>query len=284
MSRRNTAPAQRLSPYEDVNRFVASFVNEAGRVLKSHLTGMYLTGSLSYGDFNCESSDIDITVIVDKQVSADELKELRRLHLRMEDKFPKWARRLECTYTPVGMLASVEPPKEPRPWYWGGEGRLFEAAQYGNEWIINNYLLYEHGIRLRGPEFRELMPAVSTEEVRKACIRDLFTEWEPKRNETAWFENSHYASYFVLNLCRILYTVMGNGAASKSTAAGWVIQKYGDRWGDLIGTALGWHYGVELDLREPDVRFLDFVIEQVAGTELYAQMRDEVRTLRGAAR
>ncbi len=280
--RSGSATAASPSPYPDVNALVAFFVEEVSRILVENVVGVYLTGSLSYGDFNYERSDVDITVMVNRPVSADELEALRRCHLRMKVQFPKWASRLECTYTPVGMLSSLQPPKEPRPWYWGGEGRLYDAAQYGNEWITNNYLLYEYGIALRGPEFRQLMGPPSIEEVQKACIRDLFTEWEPKRTEAAWFQNGHYASYFVLNLCRILYTVIRKKVGSKKDAAAWVIRRYSEPWRGLVEAAQAWRYGTELELREPALRFLDFVIQEVSTTRIYCTMQYEIEARRAA--
>lgn len=248
--------------------------------MDENLVGIYLTGSLSYGAFKYESSDIDLMVIVRRTVSRGELEAIRKLHGRMEAGFTKWARRLECTYTPVSMLTSVMPPREPRPWYWGGAGLLYEEAQYGNEWIINNYLLYQHGVTLYGPDFKALMGPVDIAEVQKACIRDLFREWEPKANDPEWFQNSHYAAYFILNLCRILYTVMRKDAGSKPTAAAWARSQYGGRWNALILTAEDWHYGVELDLRKQAVEFLYFVIDEVSKTPLYGTLSEEIRKLR----
>ncbi|HEX8992469.1 MAG TPA: aminoglycoside adenylyltransferase domain-containing protein, partial [Anaerolineales bacterium] len=198
-----------------------------------------------------------------------------RLHVQMADRFGKWARRLECSYTPAAMLSSVAPPKEPRP-YWGGEGTFYEAARYGNEWIINNYLLYQYGIALHGPEFRELTGPVQVEEVQKACIRDLFQEWEPKANDPGWFQNSHFASYFVLNLCRILHTVMSKDVSPKKTAAAWTKARYGEPWRSLIETAEDWRYGTELNIFDPAIAFLNFVVDEVSKTGLYRGLADEI--------
>lgn len=256
------------TPYLEVNELLQFYVQQIESRLGEHLEGLYLTGSLSYGAFNEETSDIDIVVIVQEPLSQRDIESVRGLHLQMMDQFGEWARRLECSYTPIAMLSSVVPPKEPRP-YWGNEGTFYEAALYGNEWIINNYFLYQCGIALYGPEFRELTGPVQVEEVQKACIRDLFQEWEPKANDENWFKNSHYASYFVLNLCRILYTVMSRDVGSKKTAAAWTKARYGGAWRSLIETAEGWRYGTELDIYNPAITFLNFVIGEVSTTALY---------------
>jgi hypothetical protein len=267
---------RKLTQHQDINSILAFFVDGAITLFKENLTGIYLTGSLSYQAFNYSSSDIDITVILQNPVLLKELGAIKFFHVQMEEKFNKWARRLECSYTPVEMLPSILPPKMPRPWYWGGDRILYAEAPYGNEWIINNYLLYHHAISLVGPEFKELLNPIDIEEVQKACIRDLFTEWEPKKTDPDWLKDSHHESYLVLNLCRILYTVMCKSAGSKKTAALWVLNTYGDPCSGVIKAALDWSYGVKLNLHGNVIGFIDFVISQVSKTTLYKELADEI--------
>jgi predicted nucleotidyltransferase len=225
-----------LTPYPEINEILLSIVGEITGILFDNLCGVYLTGSLSYGDFNENSSDIDITVILNNPASPEELRRIKEFHIQLEKDFEKWVKRLECTYIPSEMLANILPPTEPRPWYCGFESFLYEKAPFGNEWIINNYLLYMYAIPLFGPDFKELTGPIKIEEVQKACIRDLFVEWKPKINNFAYL-NSHYQSYLVLNLCRILYTVLHKATGSKKTSAEWVKQELDPQWKDLIEKA-----------------------------------------------
>lgn len=266
------------TPYDDVNQLIAIFAEGARALLRGNLRGVYLTGSLSYGAFDYGSSDIDLTVMVRRAVCPEELAAIRQLIAQIDERCPVWAKRWECTFTRVAMLSSILPPPQPRPWYWGGDGVFYEDAPYGNEWIINNYLLYHHAIALSGPEFRELMEPVDPVEVQRACIRDLFTEWEPVRRSRRRIGDSLHQTHFILNLCRILCSVQGEPCGSKQTAAAWATQRY-PQWGELIRTADEWQYGAELDLQENAVAFLEFVIGEVSGTDLYARMADEVAAI-----
>ena len=263
-----------LTPFEDVNALLHYFVDEAIPIFAANLVGVYLTGSLSYDAFNYETSDIDLTVILKTPISASELAAIKQLHKQMESQFEKWSKRLECSYTPLEMLLSLLPPEKPRPWYWGGDGILYEEAPYGNEWIINKYLLWHHAIPLAGADFQSLTDAVDIAEVQKACVRDLFTEWEPKRRDPSWFRNdSHYEAYFILNLCRILFTVMRGAAGSKRVAAAWVKLRYGPPWADTVSLAEAWRYGMDLNLRATALAFLDFVIGEISKTELVQRLK-----------
>ena len=272
-----------VTSHEDVDQILAFFTKETQGIFGTGLTGIYLTGSLSYNAFNYGSSDIDVTVILERPVTSVELTALRVLHTTLVQCFGKWARRFECSYTPIGMLPGILPPGS-RPWYWGGDDILYAEAPYGNEWIINNYLLYHHAIPLAGPEFKQLMEPVDMAEVQKACVRDLFTEWEPKRTDRKWFRDRHYESYFVLNLCRILYTVIRGDAGSKQTAAAWVQGNFPEPWPGLVAAAARLEHGGASYLQDNAIGFLDFVIETVRTTQLGGKMAGEIEAIRRRAR
>jgi hypothetical protein len=259
-----------ITPYQDVNTVLLSLAQGIESIWGGNLLGLYLSGSLSYGDFNPGSSDIDLVAILKIPASPKELKLIQELHINEGQKYPKWAKRIECSYTPIAMLSSILPPEAPRPYY--GEGVFYPEALYGNEWIINLYLLYEHGIALIGPEFKALIAPIDIVSVQKACIRDLFQEWEPKITDLTWLNNSHYQSYIVLNLCRILYTVMCNSTGSKKAAASWVKGEYSE-WVILIQAAEDWQYGKEMNRPAEAREFIRFVIDKVVATELYRQMK-----------
>lgn len=269
---KDTSKIRNVTQYHDINDFLNILVQEIMNNLVENVVGVYLTGSLSYGAFNPNSSDIDLVTILRTSASSNEVELIGKLHLKMEQSHEKLAKILECSYTPLAMLPSILPPLEPRPWYFGYQGILFDKAPYGNEWIINQYLLYEHGISLAGPDYKDLIDPVDIVEVQKACIRDLFKEWEPKITDKEYLNNSHYQSYIILNLCRILYTVMCKSAGSKKVSASWVKHEYGSQWNNLIQTAENWQYGAEMNMQEQTIQFIMFVINQISRSPLYNQM------------
>lgn len=243
----------------DINQVVTYLTQGISEILNENLIGIYLFGSLTYGGFNDESSDIDLVAILKNPASEVEIEKLKGLHKQVENKYPKWSKRIESSYTSQQMLLSIMPPGS-RPYY--GEGVFYVDAPYGNEWIINLYLLYNHGVAVLGPEFSVLVQPIKIEDVQQACVRDLFKEWEPKLREPEWLDNPHYQSYLVMNLCRILNTVMNGTALSKEKSANWVKQEYTE-WKELIQTAEGWHYGVVMKQKEQTLEFLKFVIQKV---------------------
>jgi hypothetical protein len=260
-----TDEMQRLTPYQDVNDVIVFFSEHLKNCLGNNLLGFYLTGSLSYGNFLLGRSDLDFQAVVNTPLSQRELESVKQLHADMEKRYRQWAKRIECSYLPVALLHEILPPKSPRPWW--GHGIFYPEAPYGNEWIINQYQLYNHGLALWGPDFKSLVKPIDIKEVQKACVRDLFQEWEPKITDSKSLEDSHFQSYLVLNLCRILNTVMRGSVAAKDISAAYVKTAY-PQWKDLIETAENWHYGIPMTENESTIEFIKFAIGEVNAKHL----------------
>jgi len=251
---------KKITPYQDINDVIVLFLEELKKYLGDNLMGLYLTGSLSYGDFVRERSDIDFEAIVKNPLSSEELELVKALHIKIENKYKEWAERIECSYLPVNLLPEIMPPKIPRPWW--GSGVFYPEALYGNEWIINQYQLYNFGITLFGPDYKIISKPIDIKEVQKACVGDLFQEWELKIRDSKWLENSHYQSYLVLNLCRILYTVLCGEVGSKKVSAEWAKNEYPE-WKKLIEIAENWRYGIEMKEKEKAIELVKFTMDKV---------------------
>lgn len=251
--------------YPAINAMLTEWIEGVKRLLGKNVVGLYLSGSLAYGDFEPKRSDIDLQAVVRRPLTQDELTSVERLHREVERACPQWANRIECAYVPLELMRESKPPATPRPWW--GFGTLYAEALVGNEWLINHYLLSEHGIALEGPDFKELIPAIDVQNVRQASARDLFQEWVPKIYDGAWLSNSHNQSYLVLNLCRILHTVTRGEPRSKNVAAQWVKTVY-PPWQNLIDEAERWAYGDEMTRQADVLAFLQFAIDRVNETKL----------------
>jgi hypothetical protein len=254
-----------VTPYPAINTLLTEWVGGGKRLLGKNIVGLYLSGSLAYGDFVPERSDIDLQAVVGSPLTSEELRSVEQLHRNIEQRFPQWADRIECSYVPLALLSELRPPATPRPWW--GFGTFYAAAPAGNEWTINHYLLARHGIALAGPDFNELVPPIDLHDVRQASARDLFQEWVPKIHDSAWLSNSHHQSYLVLNLCRILHTVVQGEPCSKKVAGQWAKAAY-PQWHNLIEEAEKWAYGDEMKRQADAVEYLQFAVDRVKEAKL----------------
>src|SRR5438105_8583339 len=97
----------KITPYSDINEIISNISDDIKNVLGKNLVSLYLFGSLSYGDFNPDSSDIDIVAIVSKPLDHHELELIKQLHKKVGEHYQKWSDRLECSYTPMDMFKSI---------------------------------------------------------------------------------------------------------------------------------------------------------------------------------
>ena len=93
-----------VTKYKNINEVLHSLTTGMAHILGENLVGVYLTGSLSYGDFNPENSDIDLLTILRNPALREKLEALKQMHLSVERDHEKWAKRLECSYVPLDML------------------------------------------------------------------------------------------------------------------------------------------------------------------------------------
>ncbi len=234
-----------FTPYKDINEILAQLAGGLTSILADRLVGFYLTGSLTYGDFDRGSSDIDYLVVMKEPISTSQRRLLAVLHTETGERYPEWRERIEGSYVTLDMLPNVRPPNIGRPYV--NQGAFWEPdPPYGNEWLLNLYVLRECGVSLIGPEPPELIGPITIDDVREASKRDLIDDWLPKADDPAAFEDSHLQAYVTLTLCRILHRAANDGVASKRVASAWVKETYGEPWWPLVERAERWSHGEDM--------------------------------------
>ena len=98
-----------------------------------------------------------------------------------------------------------------------------------------------------------------------------------QKSDPNYFSNSHYASYFILNLCRLLYTVICKWVGDKLTPSFWVKGSFDSQRKDLIHQAESWRHGIELNLDTDALQFLDFVVDQVSQIQPFKQLESDLQ-------
>jgi len=258
----NLDPIGSLTPHADVNQVLAVLAGQLPGILGEGLVGFYLTGSLTYGDFDPGSSDIDYLVVLHAGIDHTQRAGLVRLHDEIGARFPVWRERIEGSYVTLDMLPSVAPPTRGRPYV--NQGAFWEPdPPYGNEWLLNLFVLRECGISLFGPSPKELLAPVAIEDVREASRRDLAEDWVPRLADPGFPPDSHHEAYVTLTLCRILHRAVHDEVASKRVASAWVKDRYGEPWRSLVERAEAWSHGEELHAAAEVRNFVRFTAGEV---------------------
>lgn len=255
---------QKLTPHEDVNQVLELLAKGLTELLGDQLAGLYLTGSLTYGDFDNGSSDIDFLAVLTSPLTDEQLEAIKQLHQHIGEEVPFWAKRLEGSYITTEMIKTKELPEEQRPYVNGGKVNLYK---YGNEWTINLYALQETGVAIIGVEPKQMFPAVTIEDVREASKQDLLNDWQPKLDDPNAFnhegyDSNHLKAYAVLTMCRILHRAKNDSIASKRVASKWVKETY-KNWADLVEQAEQWKHGKQMSSDNDVMDFISFTVREV---------------------
>lgn len=255
----------KLTPHEDVNQALSLLTDGLQELLGEQLAGLYLTGSLTYGDFDKGSSDIDFLAVITKPFTDEQLEAIKELHQHIAKAVPFWAKRLEGSYITIDMIRAKDRPDVKRPYVNGGKVNLY---RYGNEWTINLYALQETGVAIVGPEPSQMFPTVTIEDVREASKQDLLDDWQPKLDDPNGFnqegyDSNHLKAYAVLTMCRILHRAKNDGIASKRVASKWVKETYKEQ-ADIVAKAEQWEHGKNMSSDDEVRNFIRFTMQETA--------------------
>ncbi len=225
------------TPYPDVNEVLDLLLSSTKEILRDQFVGTYLYGSLSSGDFNPESSDIDFLFVTDDLLEEAKIAALEAMHNRIWAAGLKWASKLEGAYVPKELIRRHEPNCTACPTV--NEGRFYVAG-LGSDWIIQRHIVREHGVVLAGPDPKALIDPVSPDEIREAVLGVLREWWFPMLRDPSWLRErgSEYHAFAVISMCRALHGLEHGTIVSKPKAIQWAREKLGDPWSALIDQAV----------------------------------------------
>jgi hypothetical protein len=251
-----------VTPYPDVNQVLDLLLTNASAILGGQMTGMYLYGSLSSGDFNPQSSDIDFVLVTESTLPTETITALETMHHELWASKLKWAAKLEGAYVPQSLIRSHDPNGPAIPAVKEG---AFYVAELGSDWVIQRHVIRECGVILAGPDPKTLIDPVSGEEIRQSVLGVLREWWFPMLENPAWLaeRGSEYHAYAVITMCRVLHAWQHETIVSKPVAARWAQEKY-PQWHALIEKALlSQQHGEHPGFLDEALEFIRFTKAQV---------------------
>jgi predicted nucleotidyltransferase len=246
----------------DVNDVLCQILDNVRAILGDQFVGLHLYGSLALGDFDPQGSDIDIVIVTVGELSEENFVSLRDMHDRLATTDSRWSVDVECSYIPLAALRRYDgsrPTDYPR--LERGQNKQLEVVKHDTDWILNYYVLREHGVVVAGPDPKTLIDPIRPDQLRQA-VRDLLWWWESLLVDTGQIEHSGYQIYAILTMCRILYTHQYGTVASKPVAGRWAQEKLTPRWASLIESALTWQSGQPAGRLSETLDFIRFTLAQ----------------------
>jgi len=249
------------TPYPDVNLVLDKLLDGARTVLGERFVGLYLYGSLSSGDFNPHTSDVDFLIVTDGEVPDELVPDLKQMHMSLLSSGLKWAAKLEGSYIPLTALPRYVPNDLERPHL--NEGKFY-MAQHGSDWVIQRHILRQGGLVVAGPPIREMIDPVSPEDIRRAVQNVVREWWAPMLDAPSFLERADYQAYAVLTMCRVLYTMAHGDIASKPVSARWAQVEFVEQ-AQLIQQALDWDHSKDFSRFDEVFDFLRFAVGRCLG-------------------
>jgi predicted nucleotidyltransferase len=243
----------------EVDRILGTLLDRVRQVLQDRFVGMYLYGSLSLGDFDPESSDIDFLVVTASEIPAGELDDLAAMHAELKAGGEPFADRLEGSYIPRADLRRYDPRHSDHPSI--GVDWDFGIGKHGWNWVLERATVRDSGIVLAGPPPEDLIDPVRPAELKNAVRRLLQDFWEPL-GEPEWLELAAYQAFAILTMCRALYTLSTGELATKPQAAHWAAAALGDPWAADIQWALAHRHDFTPHAPATAHRFIRHALDQ----------------------
>jgi predicted nucleotidyltransferase len=258
------------TPYPDVNEILNLLRSNVEGILDNQFVGMYLYGSLSSGDFNPETSDIDFLVVTDDTLSDQKIAALESMHKRIWASGMKWASKLEGSYIPQEYIRRHDANNPPCPTVIEGK---FSLDRHGSDWIIQRHIVREYGVVLAGPVPSSLIDPVSPDEIRNAILSILNEWWFPMLNDAAWLRQhgSNYHGFAVITMCRARHALEHGTIVSKPVAIQWARENLGEQWHPLIEQAIASQYGEHPEFLNEALDFIRFTRHTVLEFEKSAR-------------
>ena len=152
--------AMHITAYAEINELLDSLLAQIQAVLEQKLVGVYLFGSLVWGDFDQGSSDIDLLVATASDIDDQEFSDLDQMQLAFVDKHARWENRIEILYVTTAALQAFKSHSYKLAVISPGEPFHIKEADKG--WLMNWYMVQEQGRTLFGPAPTTLIDPIST--------------------------------------------------------------------------------------------------------------------------
>lgn len=241
----------------EINDLLQQLLLQVQSILTTQFIGMYIGGSIANNNFDQDTSDIDCYVITKTALQENTVHKLEQMHKHLYLTNNTYSKKIEASYIPQNDLLSFN-PNNTRPYFNEGQ---FYLAHYGNNFIIELFVLREKCIKISGPNIKDLIKKISTEDLLQSIKMNLYEYWEPMLNNLLKLKRSDYQIFAIVTMCRTLYSIKTGKIASKTEAAKWVINNYETDWKSLIEQALSRKSGSEFNKLEETQQFIKYVIE-----------------------
>ena len=197
-----------------INKYKADVI----RLLTDDLVGIYLTGSIAFGEFYEGKSDLDCTVIIKSPLDMAKVNALEKIHNSIQHSKIL----LESQYISFDNTGKAE--ADTLPFYSFRENELTLGKFNAN--AVTWYTLKKHGITVAGVPAAELDIATTISDVKSYVKSNVSTYWqylldtarEPSSPRRKAALTDRAVEWCVCGITRMYYTLTQDDITSKGGA------------------------------------------------------------------
>jgi len=175
------------------------------------------------------------------------------MHKQINELDSPWAIQLEASYIPRNALRRFDPANTLHPHMDRGRNETLHRMSHADDWIIQRHILRERGIVITGPDLKSLIDPISPYDLQQAVVNVLPLWANPILDDPSRINKRGYQSFFVLSLCRMLYTLQYGEIVSKPFAAQWAKENL-SHWKELVERAWVGRQHPDLDAQAEDIQ------------------------------
>jgi hypothetical protein len=254
---------------ERVREVTDLFLHLADVRVPGCVEGLYLRGSLAFGEWYDPRSDIDFVAVLDRRADGAIVEALREVHREVAQTYAKF----DGFHATWADLAAGPEATPDLPCTQGG--RFHEEARLDVN-PVTWHELADRGIVVRGPAVGDFGLWVDRSALAAYTRADLVEYWAPEAEQLRKFPeeaaNPDILAWYALGVPRLHYLLATGRLTSKSAAGRYAKEVFGPQWHPLVDAALAIREGEVPDLPEETGRQLIGFVDRVIADALAADV------------
>ena len=233
-------------------------------ILKDNLIGVYLHGSAAMGCFNEKTSDIDMLIVIDKDMSDAEKRQYMDMVVGLNIFAPEKGIELSIVKKSVCKPFVYPTPFELHfsiahlEWYKNNpQDYILKMNGTDKDLAAHIMIIYHRGLCLYGEEIRSIFEDVGREAYFDSIWNDVKQAEEDIMDAPV---------YVTLNLCRVLAYKQENLILSKQEGGEWGLKNLPEKYSRLIQKALDEYGSVSgMNFEEKEAKeYVKYMIDNIS--------------------
>jgi hypothetical protein len=222
---------------DEIQAVVGTYLSAVDDEAPGLVTGLYLIGSAALGDYRIGRSDIDVVMITENRVRAEQVAALAAAHARLRRAHPR--PHFDGPYLTWDDLR--RPPEAAAESPYSHEGRFRPSGRFELT-PVTWRMLAQDGVACRGPAAASLAVWADQAALTAWAAGNLDTYWRRWRDRCAQLQSrsglislgSWATEWGVLGVARQHHLMLTGDVISKSSAAGYALSAFGEQWHPIV--------------------------------------------------